>query len=781
MRRVPWLRHQSTTTLLVTAGVVCAALAQVAIAGEALWRARLGHEITDTPIRFYARPTVLYPGARVDTDRLGQTLHDLGYRAVRSSRVDVGEFARRGRIWTVGRRGFRAPGHLDSGGVAVLTLDYNDRVRGIRDARGHRLPYFSLEPQLLHSPARSTHVDRIPVRLADVPSSLIAAVLTVEDQRFYQHRGVDVSRIVGATVANVKAGRVVQGASTITQQLVKNRFLSSRRTPVRKVREAAMAAVLERRHSKDEILEAYLNQIYLAQDGAYAIHGVGRASQFFFGKDVSQLDLAESALLAGIIKGPSLYSPVRHPEAARARRNLVLGLLRDRELISAEAFEGAVEAPLRLRERSARTRRGRYFVDYVAAELLASQGANALQTGLSVFTTLDLTLQRAAEDAVQEGLERLERAYPRLRAEGVPLQAALVALNPHTGEILAMVGGRDYAESQYNRAVHARRQPGSAFKPIVAVAALSGKSGFTLATPLADEPLAVETPAGLWQPANYDGQFRGRVSFREALERSLNVPLARVGLEVGPERIVSTARSLGVRGTLQPVPSLALGSSEVSPFDLTRAFGVLAAEGYRANAQTTLAVLGPYGEVVSQFERDGERVIGAAAAYLVTSALEGAVNRGTGRGLRSMGYRGPLAAKSGTTNEYRDAWFIGYTPNLAIGVWVGFDDGRSVGLPGSGAALPIFGRFLLGAVGRYGDGDFYPPRDIEVVEIDPHTGLRAGPGCRGEAEVFLPGTAPEESCAPYWASSRDGRRGWSGFERDLRRFFEGLRRRLERN
>jgi membrane carboxypeptidase/penicillin-binding protein len=367
------------------------------------------------------------------------------------------------------------------------------------------------------------------------------------------------------------------------------------------------------------------------------------------------------------------------------------------------------------------------------------------------------------------------------------LQAALVAINPTTGEILAMVGGRDYGNSQFNRAVWARRQPGSSFKPIVALAALSRSgqqyaeygSSFTLASMLDDEPLSVATPAGAWEPSNYDDRFRGPITLREALERSLNVPFARLGMQIGPERIAHTARSLGIDSKLHVVPSLALGSSEVTPLEMTRAFGVFAANGYRAKLNTTIGILDQAGGVSHRLEVDGEQVYTPAEVYLVTSALEGTVERGTGQGVRSMGFRGPVAAKSGTTNDFRDAWFIGYTPTLSVGVWVGFDDGSTIGLSGSRAAMPIFTRFMIDALGRYGGEDFEVPRGLEIAEVNRETGLLGGPGCRGENEVFLQGTAPTASCSPYWASSRRlGSQQSRWYERLLQPLIQDLRRSL---
>jgi penicillin-binding protein 1B len=716
----------------------------------------------------------------VDRQRLAGQLDRLGYQRSRRSRVLIGEYYAGTRTWVIGRRTFRYANRLDAEAVSTVHVGYDGRIRSVNDERGRRLRSLALEPELLPGAHGGTLIDRTPVTLEDVPRQLVDAVLSVEDQRFFDHGGLDPRRIVGALVANVRARRVVQGASTLTQQLAKNLFLSPRRTPLRKLREVAMALTLERRHSKEEILQTYLNHVYLGQDGARAIHGVGRAAQFYFGKDVTRLELHEAALLAGIIKGPSFYSLVRHPDRAAERRNLVLKAMRDLNVIDDAMRTRAGAAPVRLAKRPRRVQHGRHFVEYVAQELRERHGRGELEKGVTVLTTLDMDLQIFAEEAMTRGLARLERDYPRFRRDDARLEGALIALDPRSGEILAMVGGRDYGVSQFNRAVNARRQPGSAFKPVVALTALTQQRGYTLATALRDEPFTVETAAGIWRPVNYDGRFRGSVSLREALERSLNVPFARLGMDVGPEHIVESARKLGIEGPLNPVPSLALGASEVSPLELTRAFGVLAAEGFRADLHTTLQVLDASGEELSRFEFTGERVYDAAETYLVTSALQGAVERGTGRGLRGLGYGGPVAAKSGTTNDFRDAWFIAYTPSMAVGVWVGFDDGRSLQLPGSRAALPIVARFLKAALGPYGNLDFTIPAGIDVVEVNRDTGLRAGPGCRGDPEVFLRGTAPQESCSPYWASDWRDRRRPTRLPRELRDLVADLLRRLMR-
>jgi penicillin-binding protein 1B len=590
---------------------------------------------------------------------------------------------------------------------------------------------------------------RIPVRLTDVPEHLVQAVLAVEDRRFYDHGGLDLRRIVGAAVANMRAGGVTQGGSTITQQLAKNLFLSARRTPLRKLREAAHAVMLEDRYEKPAILEAYLNEIYLGQDGAYPIHGVGAAARYYFDKSADDLALHESALLAGMIRAPNRYTPIRHADRARERRDLVLRLMVEQGRIEARAAERAERQRIRTRPTRVALADARYFRDFVASRL-RDEGIGRLPArGAAIYTTLDATLQRAAERAVQEGLGSLSAR---------DAQAALVALDPRTGEILAMVGGRDYGSSQFNRAADARRQPGSAFKPIVALAAL-GRIGpaeptFTLASVVEDEPFSILTPTGPWEPRNYDKGFRGSVTIRQALEQSLNVPFARIGLAIGPARVAETGKRLGITSPLRIVPSLALGASEVTPLELTRAFGVFAASGDLADTRAILGVGDAAGKVRATPPAVVRRVADPAEVYLVTSGLEGAVSRGTGRGLSGVGRGGGLAGKSGTSSEWRDGWFLAYTPALVVGVWVGYDDGRSLGLTGSRSALPIVGRFLREAL-RQTDGEaFRVPAGIEFAHMETDRGWFWGWGCIDEPEVFLEGTAPDTRCGARW-DSRD--------------------------
>ena len=593
---------------------------------------------------------------------------------------------------------------------------------------------------------------RRPVALEEVPDHLVQAVLAVEDQRFHDHHGLDVWRIGGALIANIKAGGIRQGGSTLTQQLAKNLFLTADRTPLRKLREAVIALVLEARYEKADILEAYLNEIYLGQDGPRAIHGVGPAAWYYLGKDIQRVNLAESALLAGMIRAPNRYAPTRHPATARQRRDLVLRLMAEQQRITSAVATRTRRAAVPRRAHPEAVLDGRHFRD---ASVVAVP-RRLPGRGVAVYTTLDAALQRAAERAVRNGLSRL-------RARGA--EAALLAIDPRNGEILAMVGGRAYGASQFNRAIAARRQPGSAFKPVVALAALERARGsepaFTLASLVEDEPLRVRTPSGPWQPVNYDGRFRGTVTVREAMEQSLNVPFARIGLAIGADRIAATAKRLGIASSLRAVPSLALGSSEVTLLELVRAYGVLAAGGDLAETRTVLGharygrPLGapPSGRI--------SRVADPAAAYLVTSALEGAVSRGTGRALNGSGRFDGIAGKTGTSNDWRDAWFLAYTPTLVVGAWVGYDDGRSLGLSGAGAALPIVARFLEGARAEQGGEPFEVPDGITESYV---TLAHAGwlPAC-GSREVFLEGTEPSDGgCFRFDFSPGTGLHGLGG-------------------
>jgi penicillin-binding protein 1B len=714
----------------------------------------------ELPNRVFARPHRIAPGQRVEATRLVERLGRLGYRRTRSSEPRLGEYFHGERRIVVHRRDFAGPQGPVAPARLDLRLDWDGRIALIADERGRGREEAWLDPETLGALADDAPVDRVLVRLDDLPRHLVDALLVVEDRRFHEHHGLDLRRLGGALLANLRARRVREGGSTITQQLVKNVFLSHERTVLRKLREIWLALRVERAHTKDEILEAYLNTIYLGQRGPVSVVGVEAAARHYFGRSARTLGLAESALLAGMIRGPGFYSPFRRPERAQERRDRVLARMAKAGVVPEEQAAAAAKLPLGTVAMPPAARRPAWFLAKLERDLAAALPELELRRDrVVVFTGLDAELQLAAEDAVREGTQELEAAFPQLQTGEEKLQAALVALEPESGAILAYVGGRSWSESQFDRVAQARRQPGSAFKPVVALAALArgvdGAPAFTLASLLRDEPLEVETPEGPWRPANYEQEFRGEITLRRALEDSVNVPFVRIGIELGAEAIVGVARRMGIDSPLEPVPSLALGAGEVSPLELARAYALLANGGERVAVRSAFRVTDADGLPLHEAPPLREREFEPAEVALVTSALEGAVDEGTGGGLRAMGYEGRVAGKTGTTNDARDAWFAGYTPEMAVAVWVGFDDGRPLGLSGARAALPIFARFLIAALGTGGGGEFPEPPGLESVAIHEGTGLRAGFLCWGRPEWFLAGTAPSERCGPGWFARSD--------------------------
>ncbi len=698
----------------------------------------------------YSRPLVLVPGALRSAADVRAHLERAQYGEAADGEIGGGEYRLARREWTIGLRPFRYPDGDEPGGVYVVRLAAGGRIETIRGPDGRPHEELFLEPVPLALPGGEARVERDLLRLDALPQHLIDAVLVAEDRRFFVHPGVDPLRVAGAALENAREQRIVEGGSTLTQQLVKNVYLTNERTWSRKFKEAAIAFWLELRFSKREILEAYLNEIYLGQDGSRAIHGVGPAARFWFGKDAADIDVAEAALLAGIVRAPSALAPDRHAERARARRDQVLDALVAHGRIEPAVYEAAKAKPVRARRHAASVAFAPRFAAHVAAGLTDEYGDDALtEAGLRAFTTLDPHFQRAARRAVSEEIARLEKGYPLLRRKASPLQAALVALDPHTGDVLAWVGGRTALRGSFDRVSSAKRQPGSVFKPVVALAALTlrerGRPDFTLATLLEDAPLELDVEGEIWAPANHDGEYRGAVSLRSALEDSLNVPMARLGMEVGLVHVAETARRLGIGSPLRPLPSLSLGAFEVTPLEIVSAYGVFAARGTH-HAPRSLVTLEETGRSRAVPESPARAVFGPQPMHLVTDALRGAVDRGTGAGLRRLGIRGPVAGKTGTSNDFRDAWFVAFTPDLVVGAWVGFDDGKRVGLTGARAALPIVARFLGDAVGSEGWRDFEEPPGLDRVEIDPVTGLRAREHCPGREEIFASGTAPARAC-----------------------------------
>jgi penicillin-binding protein 1B len=691
----------------------------------------------------YAAPPVLRPGVSVGALDLAGILSRLGYRETRTP-GGPGQFSRSDDAWEI----TMAPSAA-GGGAGRLTLSVSGgRITALRQGNAE-VQSVALPPELLASAGADMGENIRPIRLADVAPTLRTAVLATEDDRFYEHGGLDPRGILRALWSNVRKGRVAQGGSTITQQLVKSRLLTPERTLGRKITEAWLSTALEWRYSKDQILEAYLNEVYLGQSGGTAVRGVGAASRAYFGKEVHQLTLAESALLAGMIRGPNSYSPVSNPDRARERRDVVLTRLRDLGKISEADYRKAKREPVRARSTAANGLVAPYFVDYVRAELERAADVDlADQHGVRVYTTLDPVLQRLAESAVVKGLDRLETSRPRLRRQDpeARLQVAMVVLDPATGQVRALVGGRDYRSSQFNRAILAHRQPGSAFKPFVFLAALTPRKDapfFTAASRIEDAPITVMVDGKPWSPKNYDGRYEGPVTVRHALEGSLNSATVRLAQTVGLPTVIATARALGVEGDLKPVPAVTLGAFEITPLQLARAYLPLANGGQAPTGGVMDVVTDETGRALWTASRETRPVVGAPEAFLLTSLLEGVINAGTGASARALGVPGAVAGKTGTTNDGRDSWFVGYSPNLLTLVWVGFDDGAPAGLTGAEGALPIWAEFMRGALDVYPAGEFPEPPGITRVKIDVTTGKQATPYCPIVAtEVFLAGTEP---------------------------------------
>jgi penicillin-binding protein 1B len=695
----------------------------------------------------YASGQALAPGVHVQRVGLSATLARLGYTETRSTPPSPGLFQRSGGNWDIYLRGSDDAGAGGTGLVRLQIVD--DRITKVTRA-GQDVAGVSLEPEVLASATDRPGEDHKPVRLDETPRVLIDAVLAAEDHRFFEHGGVDVRALLRAAWANLRAGRVKEGGSTITQQLVKVRLLSPQRTFFRKLREAWLAAVVESRYSKERILEAYLNEIYLGQRGPIAIRGIGSASRAYFGKEVHQLTTPEAALIAAIIRGPNIYSPAVDPERARAHRNIVLAQMRDLKMITPDEFERARRAPVHVRSLASPGQSAPYFIDYVRQELEQrfDTGVSRVR-GVRIATTLDLALQRFAEAAAARGLDRLESSLPKgyRRDPGRRLQVAMLVVEPATGEVRALVGGRDYLASQFNRVTSARRQPGSAFKPIVYLAALRAGDGapfFTAASRVEDLPITLESNGESWSPRNSDDRYEGIVTVRQALEQSLNSATVRIAQTVGLPNVIEMARALGLQGQLAPVPAMALGAFEVTPFELARAYLPLANGGARPAAVSGIRTV-QFGddEVKPAGTEEVARVVSPAEAWLVTSLLKGVVTSGTASAVRASGLPDVVAGKTGTTNDGRDAWFVGYTPRLLALVWVGFDSGEPHGMSGARAALPIWLDFMKQAIDAYPQSDFEVPAGISFSDIDVTNGKRAARACPVVVrEAFLTGTEP---------------------------------------
>jgi penicillin-binding protein 1B len=707
-------------------------------------------------VLFYAAPTDLRAGEPMDTRDLEERLRRLDYRRAAEPRRP-GEYNLGPGGGMVHLRPFRYPGH-DFPGGRVMVRFLEGRISRAEPLDAMSPEDLRVEPERIAGFEGEIGAVLKPLRLEEAPPLLVQSLVNVEDHRFWHHPGIDPIGLARAFVNNLRPGASVQGGSTLTQQLARSLFLHNRKTVFRKASEAVLAVALEVRYSKREILEAYLNAIYWGTWGAMEIRGAREASQYYLGCDLAKADVAGLALLVGIIPAPNAFNPYRSPAKARQRRDLVLRRMRETGLISDGELGRALAQPLPSLRAPLRSAEASYFLDAARAEAERRAGPKVLdRPGTAVFTTMDPMDQAAAVKAVSDGLAALEREHRNLRRKDNPLQAAVVSIDPRTGTVRALIGGRDFLLHPFNRAMEAKRQPGSLFKPFVYLAAFRARTrpdgtAWTPCTILEDEPYEVKAGRKTWRPQDYDRQYRGPVTLRYALEQSLNIPTARVAMEVGISRVAETARDLGIQSQLREVPSLCLGTSEVSLLEITGAYAGLA-DGGRARAATMLiGILDPEGHEVPLAPLEDPPGVEAPEAYLTTSLLEGVIDEGTGSRARSLGVVGEAAGKTGTTDDYKDAWFVGYTPRRAVGTWVGFDRNQAVGLSGAAAALPIWAAAMAGAEGRHGDGQFVRPPEVVRVAIDPQSGELAGEDCpQTVQEDFLAGTEPDEPCSLHAA------------------------------
>ncbi|HEX7052848.1 MAG TPA: penicillin-binding protein 1B [Burkholderiales bacterium] len=693
------------------------------------------------PARIYARPLELHAGLRLAPADLIEELRDLGYRD-RPLPGDSGWYMRDGDRIEIAVRPFVFWDGAQPARTIRVAFD-GGTVAWVSDAQGNPVALARLEPRAIGGIYPAGNEDRVLVRLNEVPKHLVQELIAVEDHNFYSHHGFD-PRALARAALSLFSGRV-QGGSTITQQLVKNFFLTPERTLKRKLTELIMAVLLEAHYGKDEILETYLNEIYLGQDRDRAIHGVGLAAQFYFNKEVRYLSVAESALLVAMVKGPAVYDPRRHPERALERRNLVLREAREQGFLTMEQYALARASDLGVTSRPGMgTSPYPAFLQLVHRQLRRDYDEADLRSeGLRVFTTLDPRAQAAAEEALAKHLARFDKEKRFNKEPG--LEGAVVVVDPQTGEVQALVGGRDPRYHGYNRALDAARPVGSLLKPVVYLTALQDAAHYTLVTPIDDGPFVWKSRgAADWEPKNYDLEFHGMVPLRVALAQSYNVATARLGTEIGVDKVLANVKKLGVERELNPFASTLLGAAEMSPFEVAQMYQTIASGGFRSPLRAIREVTTQEGRPLQRYALKVEQALPPEPVVLITAALQDVVREGTAQALKR--YLPPEiapAAKTGTTDEQRDAWFAGFTGDRLAVVWVGYDDNRAARLSGAAAALPIWGD-LMAALSPEPLA-LAAPETIERVWIDPQTGLRGDSQCPGAVQLpFIQGSAPLE-------------------------------------
>jgi len=645
---------------------------------------------------------------------------------------------------------FIISGFIILGAAAGLVVAYMNELPYVSDLREYKPSQSTKIFDANGNLVKQLYLEqRTLVPLARIPMAMQKAIIATEDTHFYQHWGLDVPGILRAALVNTLNHKVIQGASTLTQQLARNLFLTQERSLSRKIKEAMLAIQIEKAYTKDEILEMYLNQVYFG-NGAY---GVESAARTYFGKHVEELTLSECAVMAGIPKSPNAYNPIVDVERAQRRKETVLARMQSEGYINAQEAEAAKAEPVQVRR--GEVQNAPYFTEYVRQQLAATYGDNAVyKGGLSVYTTLDLGLQDMAQRAVENGLNQADkRAESYLKyffklGEKPTLQGAMVVIDPHTGYIKALVGGRDFNLSEFNRAIQAKRQPGSAFKPFIYAAAID--NGFTAEDVVIDAPVVFTDPSGKqWKPINFEGRFFGPTPLRKALANSRNVVTVKLLNKIGVNTAISYARRMGITSELNRDLTLALGTAEVSLLELTSAFGTLPNQGIRVEPMAILTVKDANGRTLEEHSTKSHEALSASTAFIVTSMMRDVIDHGTGNTVRQAGFTLPAAGKTGTTNDFSDAWFVGFTPDLVAGAWIGYDDRRSIGkfLTGGVVAAPIWADFMKKATAGKPVKDFPVPSGIHFVKVCADSGQLFTPNCRKSVnEAFVDGTEPTKEC-----------------------------------
>lgn len=724
-RNIPWLKMGLSITVLAMIALVYL---------DAQVRYSFHEKQWQLPARVYARPLVLEVGKRIHPDDLQLELMLLGYEASPHWRRP-GSYFKAGAQFSVSTRGFQSISGVIKPLRFSLTIS-NNTLSALSDAGGNALQRVSLEPMEIGSIYPSHREDRLLVKLEEVPRSLVEILLLIEDRHFYQHHGLSFRSIARAFAANIKAGHTVQGGSTLTQQLVKNIFLSSNRSIWRKGVEAIMALMVEFHFTKDEILQAYINEVYLGQEGPRAIHGFALASRHYFNRPLEDLSAEQIATLVGLVKGPSYYDPWRYPERSRERRNTVLQVMADHQLITVAQQKSYAQAVLSLAKNNAVAGVYPGYLDLVRRQLRRDYSADNLQTeGMRIYTAFDPIVQRHAEQSLKSVLTPQPKE----------LQGAMVVTEVNTGNVVAVVGGRQMRFAGFNRALDAVRPIGSLIKPAVYLTALEQSQRYTLATPISDAPVEVMGQDGSsWQPSNFDHKSHGTILLHRALANSYNQATARLGMQVGLPNVIAMVKRLGVKRPLPELPSMLLGAGALSPLEVAEMYQTIASYGMHSPLRSTIDIADSNGVAMAQYPLDQYQAVDPPLMHLLHYAMQEVVREGTGAAVyRRLPSDFKVAGKTGTTNDLRDSWFAGFAGDYLAVVWIGRDDNGSTKLTGSSGALKAWLAFIESA--SHYSLDFSVPPGVVYQWIDSATGLRTREVCEGARYLpFLQGTVPAD-------------------------------------